>query len=84
MEGENVEGMARDTLSKKAIFTESEIPLSDCLLWRSHPTAATLGRTEEHFLGSREQQIKAIQHTTPVLCATIPSPKRLGGTVCNL
>lgn len=44
VEGENVEGMAGDTLSKK-----SEIPPSDYLLWRSHPTAAALERPEEHF-----------------------------------
>lgn len=84
VEGENVEGMAEDSLSKQVNFTESELPLSDCLQWSSHPAAATVGRQEGHCLGSKKQQIKAIKHSAAVLCATIPSLKTLGGTVCNL
>lgn len=59
------------------------------LPWVRHshlcPMAATLGRPEEHFLGSKEQQLKAIKHSTPVLCAIVPSLKSWEGlcVTCN-
>lgn len=75
--------MAGDPLSKKAIFTESGIHLSGYLQWRSHLTAAALGRPEEHFLESKDQQIKAIKHCSAVYHC--PLAEKTGrDSVCNL
>ena len=81
MEGDNVGGMAGDTLFKKATHTGAGTPLRDCSLRRSHTKAATLGSLEEHSLGSKEQQIKTIKHTQPQRpVPPITSPKGLSIT----